>query len=73
MTLNEYLTASGLSQAAFARLVECPQPLVNYWLRGRNKPSHRNMVRISEATGGTVTWNDFMPKTMPQDANAGVE
>jgi transcriptional regulator with XRE-family HTH domain len=74
MTLREYLKVHQLSQAAFASAVGCPQQLVNYWLRGRNKPGHRNMVRISEVTNGAVTWNDFMPapEATPQDLNVGV-
>lgn len=60
MTLDQYIAANGMTNAAFAELIEVDQSTV-YRMRQPNGqvPSRDIMVRIFAATGGKVTPNDF--------------
>ena len=58
MKLDSYLAAHAITQQRFAELIGCEQPTVARFLKGRI-PSPDLMVRITKATAGAVTPNDF--------------
>lgn len=61
MTLSEYLDINKISKADFARLIGAGSRATIYrYLKGtRRAPSHDMMRRITDATAGAVTANDF--------------
>ncbi len=59
MTLQQYLTQTGLSQQKFADLVGITQMTVSRYVHGLRLPRRAHMQRIYEVTGGSVTPNDF--------------
>lgn len=60
MTLAEYLSTKQMTDEAFGTLVGLSQPQVNRLRRGKSKPGWDVLRRISDATDGLVTANDFM-------------
>lgn len=59
MTLDQYLADNGLTETAFASLVDVDQSTVHR-LRAKGQiPSKDLMALIFEKTGGQVTANDF--------------
>ncbi len=74
MTLDEYLTVNGITDAAFAMAIGRSQSSVNRLRRGETRPDWKTLKRISEATNGAVTPNDFMgvpdPLLGPQPGEA---
>ncbi len=76
MTLQQYLTQTGLSQQKFARLAGIAQVTVSRYVNGLRLPRRAHMQRIYEITGGSVTPNDFFvvggdstPKSTPAQVN----
>jgi hypothetical protein len=61
MTLSEYLSTNKITQAAFAESIGATQQAVGYWVGGERCPQLRLMQRITDATNGAVTPNDFLP------------
>lgn len=61
MKLSEYIKTHNITPADLARLLGAKSRSTAYrYLSGtRKKPSQEMMQRISEATGGAVTANDF--------------
>ena len=49
--LKEYLGKKGLSQAAFAKMLNVSQPTVCDWVNGHMHPSTGKLIEISRATG----------------------
>ena len=47
MTIKELRTASGLSQAKFAKLLEIPTRTIEDWESGRHKP-HDYVIKLIE-------------------------
>ena len=66
MKLAQYLTDSGLKQEDFAKLVGISQPHVSRLLKGGTWPQRALLQRITEATGGKVTADDFL---VPEPSN----
>lgn len=63
MKLSEYLEAQALSYAEFARMIGAKSDeTVRRYANGRI-PQEPYMTRISEATNGKVTPNDFFGVT----------
>lgn len=60
MKLAEYLEREGLTDAAFAALVRIDRSVVSRWRRGETRPDWCSLDRISAATRGEVTPNDFV-------------
>ncbi|KKB61528.1 hypothetical protein WM40_22565 [Robbsia andropogonis] len=60
MRLDEYLKASGTSQAAFAAKFTPPlsQGLVSQWLRGKTRITLDQAIQIRELSDGKVTVDD---------------
>ena len=58
MTLAEYLTEQGLTEAQFARMVGTYQSTIHRIKRGKI-PMPETMAKIVELTGGKVQPNDF--------------
>ena len=58
MKLDQYLSELGLTEAEFARLTGLYQSTVHRLKRGQI-PGPATMARVTEATGGKVTANDF--------------
>ncbi|GLK78005.1 hypothetical protein GCM10008171_32590 [Methylopila jiangsuensis] len=50
-----------MTRAEFAALVGVSLGCVHKWARGERTPRPSQMARITAATGGKVTANDFMP------------
>lgn len=59
MRLQDYLTKTGMTQTAFADLLGVKQATISRYLSGARKPEPDLMVRIFEATRGSVSPNDF--------------
>ena len=58
MTLDQYLTANGITESAFAELIGTSQPNVHR-MRKDQTPGKELMALIYVKTGGQVTANDF--------------
>lgn len=73
MTLDEYLAAEKLTEAAFAGMVGISQPHVNRLRSGKGWPARELAEKIREATGGRVTPDDFLPpRAAPETPEAAV-
>ncbi|GLK69210.1 helix-turn-helix domain-containing protein [Hansschlegelia plantiphila] len=75
MTLSGYLAKTGLSHSAFAALIGTSQAAVSRYVLGKRTPRPEHMARITEATGGQVTPNDFfgspsVPNSSPENGVA---
>lgn len=61
MILSRYLERKKLSPSAFAETIGVKRQTVHRYLNGERTPWPDVMARITAATGGAVTANDFMP------------
>ncbi|WP_081749873.1 helix-turn-helix transcriptional regulator [Roseivivax marinus] len=52
--LASYLKETGLTQDAFAQLVNVRQPTVHRWLHGTASPSWKTAAKIEKLTDGAV-------------------
>ena len=59
MTLSEYLSEAGLTDAQFAEKLGVNRSTVTRIRNGTHPPSMRTVIRIAEATDGKVTANDL--------------
>lgn len=59
MKLREYISAQRLTTAEFAKQAGASERAVIKWMRGERIPRPEMMARISAATKGKVTANDF--------------
>lgn len=59
MRLRQYLDEHSISVAEFAAQIGVTVQAVYRYLDGDRLPERRIMEQIKEATGGTVTPNDF--------------
>jgi len=59
MTLEQYLSLTGIKQKEFAEKARLSQSTVSRLIRGKFSPSRDLLSRIYEATGGDVQPNDF--------------
>ena len=59
MTLSDYMAKKEMTEAQMAALVGCSQSTINRIKSGRFAPGLDLMVRVSVATHGKVTPNDF--------------
>ena len=62
MTLSDYLTYSGKTQARFAEEVEASTGAVKKWVYGERFPRRQHLHKIQSVTKGNVSPNDFLPK-----------
>lgn len=60
MTLKEYITSKELSPEQMAEKLDCSPGAVRKWLSHERTPRPDQMRRITLATGGKVTPNDFI-------------
>jgi transcriptional regulator with XRE-family HTH domain len=60
MKLETYLKKNGMTDASFAAQVSLSQSQVSRIKRGISWPTRDVLERITMATGGTVTANDFL-------------
>lgn len=60
MTLDDYLTDTGQTEAAFAARIGASQQTVNRLRRGLRSPSVAMQGRIHRASKGAVTPNDWL-------------
>lgn len=54
--LQKLLSSLDWSQARLAEEIKTYKPTVNRWMTGKIKPSRRNLVKISRATGCSLYW-----------------
>lgn len=59
MKLKDYLSREGLTAKQFADRIGASSHGVEKWSRGERYPRQSIMARITAATGGEVTANDF--------------
>lgn len=52
--LANYLADHGLTQRAFAKLIDAPPPQISMWLSGRRRPGLDYALAIEQVTGGEV-------------------
>tara|TARA_R110002110_G_scaffold83081_1_gene215770 strand:- start:1307 stop:1504 length:198 start_codon:yes stop_codon:yes gene_type:complete len=64
MKLKDYLKAKKISQARFARRLNMSRSAVSRLLDGSKFPSPETIRRVSLATNGEVTPNDFYDQAM---------
>lgn len=70
MDLTAYLTTNQISNSEFAtRIGVSQQALYRYRLKQR-RPEWSILLRISEATSGVVTANDFLPERQSASGDA---
>lgn len=60
MRLGAYLEHKGLSEATFAKMVGCSQPVINRARRGLVVPRIGTIRRIIDVTQGMVTEADLL-------------
>lgn len=72
MTLAEYLTQSGTSQAAFAAAIGKTPGTVSRYLAGTVAPTLDVMAVIYDVTGGAVQPNDWLTVAHPDCTVGGV-
>lgn len=65
MNLPQYLSASGIQQAAFAQTVGCDRGHINHICAGRARPSPALALKIEAATNGQVTRESLRPDVYP--------
>ena len=65
MTLNEFATRKGLTQAQLARLIGASRANVCNWLNGTT-PTAPMLAKIERATKGQVKMADFLQGDTPQ-------
>ena len=65
MRLAEYLAASNLSDAEFADRVGVHKSTVGRWVAGAVRPAWDQLPKITAATDGQVTANDFVDDQGP--------
>lgn len=63
MTLEQYLKANRITDAAFGATAGLSQAQVSRIKRGVSMPSWDAIGKIMKATGGDVTANDFAPSS----------
>ena len=61
MGLDEFMRARGLTNAAFARLLDVTEMSVLRYRRGSRLPRRQVLEKIVTITNGMVTANDFFP------------
>jgi transcriptional regulator with XRE-family HTH domain len=49
--IRQYLEATGLSQAQFAKRVGVDRSTVTLWIQGKRRPSHERQLIIWDRTG----------------------
>jgi DNA-binding transcriptional regulator YdaS (Cro superfamily) len=52
--LANYLADHGLTQRAFAKLIDAPPPQISMWLSGRRRPGLDYALAIEQVTEGAV-------------------
>lgn len=60
MKLETYLKTNGLTDEAFAALVDLSQSQISRIKRDKSWPTRDVMERIAKVTNGAVTANDFI-------------
>jgi transcriptional regulator with XRE-family HTH domain len=66
MKLSDYMTLSNLTDDAMARMVGVDRSAVTKWRRGTIRPAWPALARLSDATKGAVTPNDFLRAKLPE-------
>lgn len=61
MLLDDYLTRSNLTDAAFAEKIEIGRSMVTKLRHRKAKPSFDTAMKIEKATGGRVSLKDLAP------------
>lgn len=71
MTLSEFLTKAGLSQAKFAAKIGVHPITVNKWASGKAIPRREHIAEVARTTSGAVTAADwFHPGDAPSPASS---
>lgn len=60
MFLREYRVQQGLSRAQFAAMIGSSDRALVKWENGDRTPSLEAIASIEAATGGAVTWRDWL-------------
>lgn len=63
MTLAEYLARNDLKAAELATRIGVSRQALSRYIKGERRPEWTLLRRITEATDGHVTANDFVPET----------
>lgn len=61
MTLDDYITETGTTEAEIAAVAGCSQSTINKVRNGVGNPTFGLLKRISAATGGVFQPGDFTP------------
>ena len=68
MKLDQYLSATKMTDAAFAAVVGMSQSQVNRLRRGLSRPSWDAVATIERATEGKVRASDFLPSPSEKES-----
>jgi len=60
MRLSDYLQENQIAAPDFARLIGCDKGTVYRWIKGEVIPMPDTIGEIMNATGGAVTFEDFL-------------
>ena len=70
MKLASYITANGLTDTTFAKLIGRTQSTVSRIRRGVAMPDHETALAVYQATNGAVSPNDFFDLPSPPNGNS---
>lgn len=71
MTLDEFMTKKGMSNAALAAELQTDRYQIYRYRKGKRRPRPEMMARIREITAGTVSYGDwYAPAPGPEALGA---
>lgn len=62
MTLEAYISAHGMTNTEFAKLIPCSYSYPGMIIRGKAKPGFQMACRIESVTGGLVPRTNWYPE-----------
>jgi len=72
MKLADYISETQTTASRFAGEIGVPVSTITRLLRGERSPGIALVARITAATGGAVTAEDFFPAPQPAQGEQGV-
>lgn len=61
MSLEEYISAHGMTNTEFAKLIPCSYSYPSMIIKGKARPGYKMAIRIESVTGGLVPRTNWYP------------